>query len=118
MITNQPFAQRYCDHMAELGHPVGMHHWMGGSTDMGNVSYVVPTIHPMFSIPSDPMNGNHTAPFTEAAAGEEAHARTIRVAKAMARAAYDLAADPELLASVRADFARKVTHPGDPLAAR
>jgi len=115
MITNEPFAQRYCDHMAELGHPVGLEHWMGGSTDMGNVSYVVPTIHPMFGIPCDPMNANHTAPFTAAAATPEAHENTIRVAKAMARAAYDLATDAALMASVKSDFAENVANPGDPL---
>ena len=69
----------------------------------------------MFGIPSDPLNANHTAPFTEAAATEEAHERTIRVAKAMARAAYDLIADPAILAQVKADFAAQVPAPGDPL---
>ena len=101
--------------MAELGLPVGKIPWFGASTDMGNVSYVVPTIHPMFGIPSDPMNANHTAPFTEAAATEEAHERTIRVAKAMARAAYDLINEPELLAQTKADFLANVPNPGDPL---
>ncbi len=116
MITNSPLAQRYCDHMSELGRPVHLEEWMGGSTDMGNVSYVVPTIHPMFEIPCDPNNANHTLPFTEAAATEEAHERTIRVAKAMARAAYDLIADPALLAAAKAEFAKTVPEPGDPLA--
>jgi hypothetical protein len=69
----------------------------------------------MFGIPCDPMNANHTAPFTEAAASEEAHERTIRVAKAMARAAYDLLAEPALLADVKASFAREVPNAGDPL---
>ena len=101
--------------MEELGLPVGKIPWFGASTDMGNVSYVVPTIHPMFGIPSDPMNANHTAPFTEAAATEEAHERTIRVAKAMARAAYDAIADPALMAQVKADFLANVPNPGDPL---
>ena len=35
-----------------------------GSTDMGNVSYVVPSIHPMFYIGTDAVN--HTRGFTEA----------------------------------------------------
>jgi amidohydrolase len=115
MVTNEPFARRYSEHMAELGRAVGLEHWMGGSTDMGNVSYVVPTIHPMFAIPCDPMNANHTAPFTDAAATPEAHENTIRVAKAMARAAYDVIADPTLLAEVRASFAKSVPNAGDPL---
>jgi metal-dependent amidase/aminoacylase/carboxypeptidase family protein len=36
----------------------------GGSTDMGNVSYLVPSIHPMFYIGSDALN--HTREFTVA----------------------------------------------------
>ena len=36
----------------------------GASTDMGNVSYVVPSIHPMFYIGARAMN--HTRPFTDA----------------------------------------------------
>ena len=115
LVSNDPLASRYCAHMEELGLPVGKIPWFGASTDMGNVSYVVPTIHPMFGIPSDPMNANHTAPFTEAAATEEAHERTIRVAKAMARAAYDAIADPALMAQVKADFLANVPNPGDPL---
>lgn len=31
----------------------------GGSTDMGNVTYVVPGIHPTFGI--EAANGNHTS---------------------------------------------------------
>jgi len=115
LVSNRPLATRYAEHMAELGHRVALEPWMGGSTDMGNVSYVLPTVHPMFGIPCDPMNANHTAPFTEAAGTEEAHERTIRVAKAMARAAYDLISDETLLSDVKADFARKVPNPGNPL---
>lgn len=115
LISSDPLAGRYCAHMAELGLPVAKIPWFGASTDMGNVSYVVPSIHPMFGIPCDPMNANHTAPFTEAAATPEAHERTIRVAKAMARAAYDLMADPDLLSATKKDFLAQVPAPGDPL---
>jgi amidohydrolase len=42
-----------------------------GSTDMGNVSHVVPSLHPMlsFDLPAD--EGNHTAAFAVAAGGAE-----------------------------------------------
>lgn len=42
-----------------------------GSTDFGNVSFVVPGIHPYFSIGTDALN--HTEQYTEAA-GEPARA--------------------------------------------
>ena len=35
------------------------------STDMGNVSHVVPSIHPLYGIPTEDVN--HTHPFTDAA---------------------------------------------------
>ena len=73
-----------------------------GSTDMGNVSYEVPSLHPAFAIPSEA--GNHNAGFTEAAATEEAHARTIRAATALAHAALDLYLEPDALEAARADF--------------
>lgn len=43
---------------------------MGGSTDMGNVSFVVPSIHPMYALDTDAPN--HSREFT-AAAGKECH---------------------------------------------
>jgi amidohydrolase len=74
----------------------------GGSTDMGNVSYVVPAIHPMFAIPTEA--GNHTAGFTAAAATEQAHAAMLAAATALAMTAVDLFARPDLLAAAKAEF--------------
>jgi amidohydrolase len=42
-----------------------------GSTDMGNVSQVVPALHPMLSFGLPPEDGNHTAAFAVAAGGPE-----------------------------------------------
>jgi amidohydrolase len=42
-----------------------------GSTDMGNVSQVVPALHPMLSFDLPPEAGNHTAAFAAAAGGPE-----------------------------------------------
>lgn len=42
-----------------------------GSTDMGNVSQVIPALHPMLSFDLPPEAGNHTAAFATAAGGEE-----------------------------------------------
>jgi amidohydrolase len=74
----------------------------GGSTDMGNVSYEVPSIHPTFAIPSEA--ANHTAGFTAAAASEEAHRATLRASKALALTALDLYLEPGRLAAAHAEF--------------
>ena len=42
-----------------------------GSTDMGNVSHVVPSIHPLFAIGT--AAANHTRAFTEAAGIHQGH---------------------------------------------
>ena len=45
------------------------------STDMGNVSYVVPSIHPVYAIGSGEVN--HTREFTAVANTPDAHRATL-----------------------------------------
>ncbi|MGH2633910.1 MAG: M20 family metallopeptidase [Tepidiformaceae bacterium] len=78
----------------------------GAVTDMGNVSYVVPSIHPVFGIPAT--DGNHTPGFTAAAATEEAHAATLMASKALAATALELFLEPEVLSAAKAEFAATV----------
>ncbi|XP_029900535.1 peptidase M20 domain-containing protein 2-like [Myripristis murdjan] len=73
-----------------------------GSTDFGNVSFVVPGIHPFFYIGSDAMN--HTEEYAEAAGAEKAQLYTLRTAKALAMTAVDVLCCPDLLKQVREDF--------------
>ncbi|HEY5624883.1 MAG TPA: M20 family metallopeptidase [Dehalococcoidia bacterium] len=63
-----------------------------GSTDMGNVSLAMPSIHPMIGINSWPA-GNHQPAFTEHCATEAADKAVIDGALAMAWTAIDLAMD-------------------------
>ncbi|WWC88897.1 uncharacterized protein L201_003812 [Kwoniella dendrophila CBS 6074] len=53
---------------------------IGGSTDFGIVTYVCPSSHPMYGIPTIPGGLNHTAEFTAVAKGEEAHEETWKAA--------------------------------------
>jgi amidohydrolase len=64
-----------------------------GSSDMGNVSQVVPALHPYIAIGPDEMGG-HTVAFREAAASPAGHEGMVRAAKAMAMTAVDLLAAP------------------------
>ncbi|KAJ8306747.1 hypothetical protein KUTeg_015788 [Tegillarca granosa] len=79
----------------------------GGSTDMGNVSHVLPTIHPEFHIGSD--FSSHTKGFTVAAGDETAQSYTLSTAKAMAMAAIDIYTDPTLLTKIREEFDTNLT---------
>jgi hypothetical protein len=64
-----------------------------GSTDMGNVSLVIPSIHPMISIDSLPAV-NHQPEFTAHCVTEAADKAIIDGAIAMAWTAIDMATDP------------------------
>lgn len=54
------------------------------STDFGNVTYVLPSLHPTYTIPTEKNGGNHTPGFTRSAATKEAHEETLYVAQALA----------------------------------
>ena len=73
-----------------------------GSTDMGDVSHVVPSLHPIYAIEAEA--GNHTPQFTAAAATDEAHAATLRAARAMTMTALEWLTDSELRAKAQAAF--------------
>ncbi len=74
-----------------------------GSTDVGNVSQVVPTIQPMLQISPREVTC-HMAAFAEAAISETGHRAMVQAAKAMAMTAVDLLADAANLARVAAEF--------------
>jgi amidohydrolase len=106
--TNWPMAQAYEKNAAALGReffpikelPSGY----AGSTDMGNVSHRVPSIHPCLGVA--PMNVIiHNAEFARHAVSEKGDQAVIDGAKSLAMTALDLMADASMLARVKADFA-------------
>jgi amidohydrolase len=74
----------------------------GGSTDMGNVSYVVPSIHPYFGVGTTAPC--HTREFTLAANTDYAHERAICAGKALAMTAIDVLTCSPLLEKIKATF--------------
>ena len=76
-----------------------------GSTDAGNVSQALPTIHPYIRIAPDGVPA-HSRGFAEAARSPLARAGMVAAAKALAMTALDLLADPEALGAAKAEFAR------------
>jgi metal-dependent amidase/aminoacylase/carboxypeptidase family protein len=74
-----------------------------GSTDVGNVSQMVPTIQPMLQISPREVTC-HMAAFAKAAISDAGHRGMLLAAKAMAMTAVDLLADPATLARVSAEF--------------
>jgi metal-dependent amidase/aminoacylase/carboxypeptidase family protein len=74
-----------------------------GSSDIGNVSQVVPAIHPYIKIGPEEMVG-HSAEVREAAASPEGHEGMIQMAKTLAMTAVDLLAEPENLREAQRTF--------------
>jgi len=111
MQNSSPLVDAYARHAVEVGlEPIEITQVGGGSTDMGNVSYAVPSIHPSFGLTS-PDAGNHTPGFTAAAGSEEGHADMLRAAKALALTALDAYADEAVLVEAKREFAaRQATH--------
>jgi len=82
-----------------------------GSTDCGNVSQALPTIHPYIRISPDGVPG-HSREFAEWARSPLARAGLVAGAKALALTALDLLASPEALRAAKEDFARAPSSPG------
>ena len=76
----------------------------GASTDMGNVSHVVPSIHPCFAIPTTPGEGNHHPGFTAMCATPPALDAARAHGAAMACTAVDLFRSPARVAAAVAEF--------------
>jgi len=77
-----------------------------GSTDCGNVSQRLPTIHPYIRISPDGVPG-HSREFAQWARSPLAREGMVAGAKALALTALDLLATPETLARARSDFSRE-----------
>jgi amidohydrolase len=78
-----------------------------GSTDMGNVSHVVPAIHPYIKITTEGIGG-HTPEFRDAAISPLGHEGMILAAKGMAMTTIDLLTDPDLMSRIKAEFTENV----------
>jgi metal-dependent amidase/aminoacylase/carboxypeptidase family protein len=76
-----------------------------GSTDCGNVSQALPTIHPYIRISPDGIPG-HSREFAEWAKSPLARAGMVAGAKALALTALDLVAKPEQLQRAKEEFAK------------
>jgi len=108
MVPSTPLAERWAAHLGELGIPVmpsALDERMG-STDMGNISQVLPAIHPYIAIAPEGTPGHSTA-FRDAAGTAPALENAFAAAKAMALTAIDVLTDKALLESAREEFDRR-----------
>jgi metal-dependent amidase/aminoacylase/carboxypeptidase family protein len=106
MIDNTPLLDAYCATAFDVGRVVvepDRSTIVAGSTDMGNVSYAVPAIHPMIKVAPEGC-AIHTPDFATHARSEAGDRAVIDGALSMALTIVDLWADSETMGSVRDAF--------------
>jgi len=105
MRNNLTLARLFQQNMQSLGRKVKLFDPDSafGSTDMGNVSQLVPGIHPMVAIAPKEVEG-HSTQFASAAASEAGSRAILDAAKALAMTVADLVANPEIVAKVKEEF--------------
>lgn len=111
LVSNTVLEDAYVANAAILGRtledPATSEFPVVGSTDMGDVSYVVPSIHPMIQAAEDGV-AIHTPDFATFAASPVGDAAVVDGAKAMAWTVADLWLRPEVLAAAQEEFEVRV----------
>jgi amidohydrolase len=110
MVPNHTVADIFGGHLAATGREVDepRPNARMGSTDMGDISQIMPAVHGYISI-SPRSVPNHTVEFTAAAGSPGGDKGVVDGALAMALTAVDLFADPALVERARAEFQERQT---------
>lgn len=109
MIANVVVADVFARHLRATGRQVDepRPNQRMGSTDMGDISQIMPAVHAYLSIaPRDVPN--HTVGFTAAAASPAGDKAVVDGALAMAQTAADFFADPSLVERAQAEFQERL----------
>lgn len=77
---------------------------MNASTDMGNVSHIIPSFHGAFVIPAEKDVSAHNPAFAACAGTDEGHRAALTCAKGMAMLALRVLMDEDVAKRAREDF--------------
>lgn len=95
--TNEILSEMFNNNLRELGiTEIKEAKTTGGSSDIGNVSHVAPTIHPYIGITDCPIVG-HSVEMAKATTTDKAHDRLLIAALAMAYTGHDIIVKNESL---------------------
>ena len=103
MKRNAAFEQAFEDNMGTFGIPVDGDDGGRGSSDMGNLSHVVPAIHPFLAI-VEPEVPSHSVAFAEATQTPRGRQALLQAAKTLAATAYDFLDSKDLRERVAGEF--------------
>jgi len=109
MNTNENLSESFNDNLRILGITDINPSENIGSLDMGNVSYVVPSIHPLLGIGNPNLN-LHTQEMAKATITDKAHNALIIGATALALTGYDVITNRELLSKIKIEFVQSTTN--------
>ncbi len=106
-VPNRVIADVVRRHLEALGHKVEEPEpWLrAGSTDAGNMSQVLPSVHAYVAIADSNVSG-HSIEFREAANSERGQRAMLAAAKALGRTVVEVVAEPQLLAAAQQEFQR------------
>ena len=103
MRHNHVLGERFAANLAAYGIESDPPDDMMGSSDMGNVSQILPTIHPAIAICERGVPG-HSIEFLAAATSPRADEVVLLSAMVIAQTAYELFADPAIVGAAWAEF--------------
>ncbi|SKC84968.1 M20 family metallopeptidase [Maledivibacter halophilus] len=104
LITNEILSNLYCQNLKEMGvEEIHEARESFGSLDIGNVSQVVPTIHPYFGICEEDIAG-HTIEFAEATRTSMAYDSMEQTIGALVLTAMDILKNDDFLDKIREEF--------------
>jgi amidohydrolase len=120
LVQNRTLDRLYANNVAPLGRLVAPRETspgLIGSTDMGNVSHRIPSLHPMIKVAPSGI-AIHTAAFAEFAGAKEGDVALVDGAIGLAHTAVDLWSDPSLIADAHQELPSDATsiHEGGPKA--
>lgn len=103
--NNSPLCTLYKTHMTSYNRDILHSHpsnkVLTGSSDIGNVSYVVPTLHAMFAIPANEGVFMHHPRFAEAAGTEGAFGEAVTVGSVLGLVGWEMILDGKGFEGVR-----------------
>lgn len=104
MITNNVLSKAFTKNLQAISdHPIQPAKLDYGSIDMGNVSQVVPAIHPYISLNDESLVA-HTKEFADQTITRDGHQTIADGALALAQTGYDILTDAELLSDIQKEF--------------
>ncbi|MEW4327153.1 M20 family metallopeptidase [Rossellomorea marisflavi] len=107
LVLNRTYDAVFKEELERLGEYVSTEERNGlGSTDAGNISQVVPTIHPYIQIGPESLVA-HTDEFREAAKSPKGDEALILGAKGLALTALRLVTDRDVLAEIKEEFTKR-----------